>query len=63
VGLDERGEQSYDSLDYKMDCAVVLGAEGKGPSTTLVGTQVRFSSFDSHAGEGAVAKRLRRGQE
>jgi len=30
VGLDERGAQSYDSLDYKMDCAVVLGAEGKG---------------------------------
>ena len=30
VGLDERGTQSYDSVDYKMDCAVVLGAEGKG---------------------------------
>ena len=30
VGLDERGSKSYDSLDYKMDCAVVLGAEGKG---------------------------------
>ncbi len=30
VGLDERGRQSYDSLDYKMDCAIVLGAEGKG---------------------------------
>jgi 23S rRNA (guanosine2251-2'-O)-methyltransferase len=30
VGLDERGTQSYDALDYKMDCAVVLGAEGKG---------------------------------
>ena len=30
VGLDERGSQSYDSLDYKMDCALVLGAEGKG---------------------------------
>src|ERR1700687_3740311 len=30
VGLDERGKQSYDSLDYKMDCAIVLGAEGKG---------------------------------
>lgn len=30
VGLDERGPQSYDALDYKMDCAVVLGAEGKG---------------------------------
>jgi 23S rRNA (guanosine2251-2'-O)-methyltransferase len=30
VGLDERGPQSYDSLDYKMDCAIVLGAEGKG---------------------------------
>src|SRR5580704_4384402 len=30
VGLDERGKQSYDSLDYNMDCAIVLGAEGKG---------------------------------
>jgi 23S rRNA (guanosine2251-2'-O)-methyltransferase len=30
VGLDERGQQSYDQLDYNMDCAVVLGAEGHG---------------------------------
>jgi 23S rRNA (guanosine2251-2'-O)-methyltransferase len=30
VGLDEHGKQTYDALDYKMDCAVVLGAEGKG---------------------------------
>jgi 23S rRNA (guanosine2251-2'-O)-methyltransferase len=30
VGLDERGKQTYDALDYKMDCALVLGAEGKG---------------------------------
>jgi 23S rRNA (guanosine2251-2'-O)-methyltransferase len=30
VGLDERGKQNYDSVDYNMDCAVVLGAEGKG---------------------------------
>jgi 23S rRNA (guanosine2251-2'-O)-methyltransferase len=30
VGLDERGKQSYDEIDYKMNCAVVLGAEGKG---------------------------------
>jgi 23S rRNA (guanosine2251-2'-O)-methyltransferase len=30
VGLDERAEQSYDELDYNMDCALVLGAEGKG---------------------------------
>lgn len=30
VGLDERGSQSYDALDYKMDCALVLGAEGAG---------------------------------
>src|SRR6267378_4452417 len=30
VGLDERASQNYDSLDYKMDCAIVLGAEGKG---------------------------------
>jgi 23S rRNA (guanosine2251-2'-O)-methyltransferase len=30
VGLDERGTQAYNAIDYKMDCAVVLGAEGKG---------------------------------
>lgn len=30
VGLDERGKQSYDSVDYKIDCALVFGAEGKG---------------------------------
>ena len=30
VGLDERGSQRYDQLDYNMDCAVVLGAEGQG---------------------------------
>ncbi len=30
VGLDERGTQSYDQIDYNMDCAVVLGAEGAG---------------------------------
>lgn len=30
VGLDERGDQGYDELDYNMDCALVLGAEGKG---------------------------------
>jgi 23S rRNA (guanosine2251-2'-O)-methyltransferase len=30
VGLDERGQQQYNQVDYKMNCAVVLGAEGKG---------------------------------
>lgn len=30
VGLDERGGQRYDQIDYKMDCALVLGAEGHG---------------------------------
>ncbi len=30
VGLDERAPQTYDSIDYMMDCALVLGAEGKG---------------------------------
>jgi 23S rRNA (guanosine2251-2'-O)-methyltransferase len=30
VGLDERAKQSYDALDYNMDCALVLGGEGKG---------------------------------
>jgi 23S rRNA (guanosine2251-2'-O)-methyltransferase len=30
VGLDERGRQTYDAIDYNMDCALVLGAEGKG---------------------------------
>jgi 23S rRNA (guanosine2251-2'-O)-methyltransferase len=30
VGLDERGEKLYHQLDYRMDCAIVLGAEGHG---------------------------------
>src|SRR5216683_3041435 len=30
VGLDERGKQNYDALDYHMDCAIVLGSEGNG---------------------------------
>ena len=30
VGLDERAPQAYDAIDYRMDCALVLGAEGKG---------------------------------
>ena len=30
VGLDENGSQSYEALDYNMDCAIVLGSEGKG---------------------------------
>ena len=30
IGLDERGEQTYDAVDYNMDCALVLGGEGKG---------------------------------
>lgn len=30
VGLDERAEKLYHQLDYKMDCALVLGAEGRG---------------------------------
>ena len=30
VGLDERGRQTYDELDFNIDCALVLGAEGSG---------------------------------
>jgi len=30
VGLDEHSQQTYDALNYNMDCALVLGAEGKG---------------------------------
>ncbi len=30
VGLDERGQKLYDQIDYNMDCAIVLGAEGHG---------------------------------
>lgn len=29
-GLDERGEQSYDAVDYGSPTAIVLGGEGKG---------------------------------
>jgi 23S rRNA (guanosine2251-2'-O)-methyltransferase len=30
VGLDERAKQTYDAVDYNMDCALILGGEGKG---------------------------------
>jgi 23S rRNA (guanosine2251-2'-O)-methyltransferase len=30
VGLDERAANTYDTLDFNMNCALVLGAEGKG---------------------------------
>jgi len=30
VGLDERATQTYDALHYNMDCALILGGEGKG---------------------------------
>jgi 23S rRNA (guanosine2251-2'-O)-methyltransferase len=30
VALDERGTQFHDELDWNMDCALVLGAEGAG---------------------------------
>jgi 23S rRNA (guanosine2251-2'-O)-methyltransferase len=30
IGLDERGEKSFDQVNYTVDCAIVLGAEGKG---------------------------------
>jgi 23S rRNA (guanosine2251-2'-O)-methyltransferase len=30
VGLDARGTKAYDAVDYNVDCAIVLGAEGHG---------------------------------
>jgi 23S rRNA (guanosine2251-2'-O)-methyltransferase len=30
IGLDERGDKSYEEIDYNMNCALVLGAEGAG---------------------------------
>lgn len=30
VGLDDRAPSTYDTLDFNMNCALVLGAEGKG---------------------------------
>ena len=41
VGLDERGKQHYDEVDYCMNCAIVLGAEGKGLHD-LVGKRCDF---------------------
>ena len=55
VGLDERGAQSYESLDYNMDCAIVLGAEGKGLHD-LVAQKMRLPGLDPDAGQSAVAK-------
>jgi len=34
-GLDERGKESYDSIEYTAPTAVVLGAEGKGLHQTV----------------------------
>ena len=45
VGLDERGQQSYDSLDYNMDCAIVLGAEGKGCTIWWQGSAISWFRF------------------
>jgi 23S rRNA (guanosine2251-2'-O)-methyltransferase len=55
VGLDERSKQTYDALDYNMDCALVLGGEGKGLHD-LVKKKVRLPGFDSDAGQSAVAE-------
>jgi len=30
IGLDERGEKSYDEFDFNADCVLVLGREGEG---------------------------------
>jgi len=57
VGLDERAPQSYDSIDYKMDCALVLGAEGKGVHD-LVRKHCDFL-VSIPCWEGAVAERFR----
>ena len=57
VGLDERGTQSYDALDYNMDCAIVLGIRREGCPRSG-GEKVRLPGFDPHAGEGAVAERV-----
>jgi len=57
VGLDERGDKLYDEIDYKMDCALVLGAEGHG-----LHEQIRkkcdFPGKDSHGRQSAVAQRV-----
>ena len=55
VGLDERGTQSYDELDYNMHCAIVLGAEGKGLHD-LVRKRCDFLVSIPMAGAGAFAK-------
>jgi 23S rRNA (guanosine2251-2'-O)-methyltransferase len=30
IGLDERAQKAYDELDYNLDLALAVGAEGKG---------------------------------
>jgi 23S rRNA (guanosine2251-2'-O)-methyltransferase len=41
LGFDERGRGRYDQVDYKIDCAIVFGAEGKGLHQ-LVGRKCDF---------------------
>ena len=59
VGLDERGTQSYDDIDYKMHCAIVLGAEGKGLHD-LVRRRCDFLVSIPYAWPRAIAQRLGR---
>ena len=57
VGLDERGDRSYDEIDYNMDCALVLGAEGKGLHEH-VRQHCDFVVKHTDARAGAVAERV-----
>jgi 23S rRNA (guanosine2251-2'-O)-methyltransferase len=63
VGLDERAAKTYDSLEYNMDCAIVLGAEGKGVHDLVrkkcdflvsIPTQGKVSSLNVSVAAGVV---------
>ncbi len=45
VGLDERGTQTYDTLDYNRDCAIVLGSELKECMTWWRGSATSWFRF------------------
>jgi 23S rRNA (guanosine2251-2'-O)-methyltransferase len=58
-GLDERGEESYDRVDYATPTAFVLGGEGKGlHQTPARPPPLRFSHPHPHGRSHPVAERI-----
>ena len=59
-GLDERGEQLYDQVEFTKPTAIVLGGEGKGLHEQ-VREALRFSGAHPDGGRRGISKRQRGG--